>query len=183
MHTMRIYPSIRVVGVILACLAILFTLGCKNEVEQRRLDTLGRLQWSGGTENDRRVRDSLSNAVACATVRSLATPQLVDAEVWIGSLAKTNGLLSVHWISDAPYADGLMVTFGDSSQVKATFDRSGLDEIEKEARGTVLHFSEIFQKDVPEIWTRLSPTNRVRVVLTTNGKPVSNELDVRIISP
>jgi hypothetical protein len=179
---MRSFRSIGIVSAILISLAVLFALGCKSGVERRRLNTLERLNWSGGTVENRRVRDALSNAVASATARSLATPQLVDALVWIGSLEKTNGLLSVNWISDACCANGVKVLFSDSTSVNVLFDHSGLDEIEKESKGTVLHGCAISRRDAPEIWAKLAPTQRVRVVLTMNGSPVSNELDLRFFS-
>ena len=169
--------SIPLIGIV----CVLLFAGCKSDVERRRLHTLERLDWGGGTDDQRRVRDLLSNAVASATVRSLGTPLLVDASLWIGSPEKTNGFLKVDWIAATPKADGLLVLFSDSVRIGAAFDQSGIHENERLAKEMVIFNDAVFRPDAPELWARLAPTNRLRVVLTTNGKPVSNELDVRFI--
>jgi len=158
-----------------------FFTSCNSEVEQRRLHTLERLNYSVGTGELQSRRDTLSNAVFCSTAQSLKTPLLIEAILRSNSTAKTNGVIAVYWICDTPSADGILLHVPDAEPTNVRFRQDYLSQARADAKEMVQFYATIPKQDLEATWPKLIASGG-RVALATNGKPISGELNLKVVS-
>ena len=79
-------------------------VGCefKNELIEHSLE---RLNWGGGDEESRRVRDLLVEELKQSTGKSLETPALVNASFAFDLPESNTSTLELDWIASPPNAN------------------------------------------------------------------------------
>ena len=97
-----------ILRLILYFLALCLQVGCefKNEMIEHSLE---RLNWGGGDEESRRVRDLLIEELKQATSKSLETPSLVNASFAFELPESNMTNLELDWIGSPPNANGFIL--------------------------------------------------------------------------
>ena len=169
-------PNVRM-RFLIAIVLSLCVCGCqkKNRLEV----SIERLDWSGGSSDDRRVRKLLLDSLESARVASLATPALVDVAAYFKKGFEGQGALRVNWIGDKPIADGLRVNAADGAVLDFKFDPVELEYNLQVAEECVFFSSLIFaEREAPELWAKVIKGGAT-AGLIAQGAPVSNA--VRIV--
>jgi hypothetical protein len=163
------------------CAALAMLLYRGSRVENRRRHTLQALRWTTRNEELLEQQDLLPNAVARATSRSLKKPDTVYAGIWPGQRAKTNGFVLLYWVSDFPKANGLLFVVNGVPTKAAAFDTKYAEDNEKAAKEVVMFDAMLWERELQSLWSLLSTTQAIRVLLAKDGQPVSHELALRRI--
>ena len=147
---------------ILFFLALGLQFGCefKNELIEHSLE---RLNWGGGDEESRRVRDLLIEELEKATSKSLKTPALVNASFAFELPESNMSMLELDWIGSPPNANGFILELENGEQMIFSLDPDFVDLSPNE---------HAICQAVMEI--RKPSTGIVSARLTLNGKPISN---------
>ena len=97
-----------ILRLILFFLVMGLQVGCefKNELIEHSLE---RLNWGGGDEESRRVRDLLIEELEKATSKSLETPALVNASFAFDLPESNMTMLELDWIASPPNANGFIL--------------------------------------------------------------------------
>ena len=93
-----------ILRLILFFLVMGLQVGCefKNELIEHSLE---RLNWGGGDEESRRVRDLLVEELKQSTGKSLETPALVNASFAFDLPESNTTMLELDWIASPPNAN------------------------------------------------------------------------------
>lgn len=160
-------------------LALLAIPSC-NRSDPRLQTSIDGLHWSGGSANDRRVRDLLLNALQKSTTASLAKPELVSAAFRIPPVAG-KGMVEADWIGAKPDADGVRVILSGGETVDMPIGTADKNYNEKMA-ATVLIYQAVMpaEQDFPGPWAKMVADGAAKAVLTQGGKAVSNEVTLLV---
>ena len=154
-------------------------LGCNSEVEQRRQQTLERMDYGGGMAESKRAQQLIVTALEQSDPTSLESPRLVNVTMRVVPDDTKRSSLGVDWISAQPAADGIRVRFGDGSQNDIPFDDIEREYNEQEAETLVLFSGNPFvEQEYPDVWEKLLADPEAMVVLINNGEVVSNDLSI-----
>ena len=147
---------------ILFFLAMGLQVGCefKNELIEHSLE---RLNWGGGDEESRRVRDLLVEELEKATSKSLETPALVNASFAFELPESNMTMLELDWIGSPPNANGFILELENGKKMSFSLDPDFM-LVSPNEHAICQAVMEI-KKPVIEI---------VSARLTLNGKPISN---------
>jgi hypothetical protein len=151
-----------ILRLILFLLVMGLQVGCefKNELIEHSLE---RLNWGGGDEESRRVRDLLVEELEKATSKSLKTPALVNAS-FVFELPESNmTMLELDWIGSPPNANGFILELENGEEMSFSLDPNFVDLSPNE---------HAICQAVMEI--KKPSTGIVSARLTLNGKPISN---------
>jgi hypothetical protein len=150
------------IRLILLFLALGLHIGCefKNELIEHSLD---RLNWGGGDEESRRVRDLLIEELKQATSKSLETPALVNASFAFELPESNTSMLKLDWIGSPPNANGVILALENGEEMSFSLDPDFIDVTPNE------HAICQAVMDINKPSTRI-----VSARLTLNGKPISN---------
>ena len=160
-------------------LCVFTILGCNSEVEQRRQQTLERMNYGGGTAESKRVQQLIVTALEQSDPTSLESPRLVNVTMRVVPDDTKRSSLGVDWISAQPAADGIRVRFGDGSQSDLPFDDIEREYNEQEAEALVLFSGNPFvEQEHPDVWEKLLADHEAMVMLINNGEVVSNDLSI-----
>jgi len=137
-------------------------IGCefKDELIEHSLE---RLNWGGGDEESRRVRDLLIEELKKATTKSLETPALVNASFAFELPESNTTMLELDWIGSPPNANGFILELENGEEMSFSLDPDFVDLSPNE---------HAICQAVMEI--KKPSTGIVSVRLTLNGKPISN---------
>ena len=137
-------------------------VGCefKDELIEHSLE---RLNWGGGDEESRRVRDLLIEELKKATTKSLETPALVNASFAFELPESNMTMLELDWIGSPPNANGFILELENGEEMSFSLDPDFVDLSPNE---------HAICQAVMEI--KKPSTGIVSVRLTLNGKPISN---------
>ncbi|MBT3567522.1 MAG: hypothetical protein HN494_01635 [Opitutae bacterium] len=137
-------------------------IGCefKDELIEHSLE---RLNWGGGDEESRRVRDLLIEELKKATTKSLETPALVNASFAFELPESNMTMLELDWIGSPPNANGFILELENGEEMSFSLDPDFVDLSPNE---------HAICQAVMEI--KKPSTGIVSVRLTLNGKPISN---------
>ena len=151
-----------ILRLILLFLALGLHIGCefKNELIEHSLE---RLNWGGGDEESRRVRDLLIEELNQSTSKSLETPVLVNASFAFELPESNTTMLELDWIASPPNANGVILALENGEEMTFTLDSDFIDVTPNE---------HAICQAVMEI--NKPSTGIVSVRLTLNGKPISN---------
>ena len=164
---------VAVASVVLACAAHFYPIW---ELESRRRRTLDYLSWSGGTDADREIRDKLMTAVASSTSSSLQTPRIVLATT--GEHRDLGYVVTVDWVSHAPIADGVQITFQDGTTSNVKFIEEFVTLNDSYAKDVVLFIGSVYRDEFPPPANRTN-VNDVALVALLSGETVcSNRVAV-----
>ena len=164
---------IAVASVVLACGAHFYSIW---ELQSRRRHTLDRLSWSGGTGAARERRYRLVEAVASSTRSSLQTPRLILATV--GEHRDLGYVVIVDWVSHAPIADGVQITFQDGATSNVKFIEEFVTANDFHAKDMVLFIGAVYRDEFPRPANRTN-VNDVALVALLSGETVcSNRVAV-----
>ena len=143
-------------------LALGLQFGCefKNELIEHSLE---RLNWGGGDEESRRVRDLLIEELEKATSKSLETPALVNASFAFELPESNMTMLELDWIGPPPNANGFILELENGEEMSFSLDPNFVYLSPNE---------HAICQAVMEI--RKPSTGIVSARLTLNGKPISN---------
>ncbi len=147
---------------ILLFLALGLHIGCefKNELIEHSLE---RLNWGGGDEESRRVRDLLIEELKQSTGKSLETPALVNASFAFDLPESNTTMLELDWIASPPNANGFILELENGEEMSFSLDPDFVDLSPNE---------HAICQAVMEIKKPLMGIVSAR--LTLNGKPISN---------
>ena len=151
-----------ILRLILFFLVMGLQVGCefKNELIEHSLE---RLNWGGGDEESRRVRDLLIEELKQSTGKSLETPSLVNASFAFDLPESNTTMLELDWIASPPNANGFILELENGEEMSFSLDPDFVDLSPNE--------NAICQA-VMEIKKPLMGIVSAR--LTLNGKPISN---------
>ena len=137
-------------------------VGCefKNELIEHSLE---RLNWGGGDEESRRVRDLLIEELKQSTGKSLETPALVNASFALDLPESNTTMLELDWIASPPNANGFILELENGEEMSFSLDPDFVDLSPNE---------HAICQAVMEIKKPLMGIVSAR--LTLNGKPISN---------
>ena len=137
-------------------------VGCefKNELIEHSLE---RLNWGGGDEESRRVRDLLIEELKQSTGKSLETPSLVNASFAFDLPESNTSMLELDWIASPPNANGFILELENGEEMSFSLDPDFVDLSPNE---------HAICQAVMEIKKPLMGIVSAR--LTLNGKPISN---------
>ena len=137
-------------------------VGCefKNELIEHSLE---RLNWGGGDEESRRVRDLLIEELKQSTGKSLETPALVNASFAFDLPESNTTMLELDWIASPPNANGFILELENGEEMSFCLDPDFVDLSPNE---------HAICQAVMEIKKPLMGIVSAR--LTLNGKPISN---------
>ena len=137
-------------------------VGCefKNELIEHSLE---RLNWGGGDEESRRVRDLLIEELKQSTGKSLETPALVNASFAFDLPESNTTMLGLDWIASPPNANGFILELENGEEMSFSLDPDFVDLSPNE---------HAICQAVMEIKKPLMGIVSAR--LTLNGKPISN---------
>lgn len=147
---------------ILFFLALGLQFGCefKNELIEHSLE---RLNWGGGDEESRRVRDLLIEELEKATSKSLETPALVNASFAFELPESSMTMLEMDWIGSPPNANGFILELENGEKMSFSLDPDFM---------LVSPNEHAICQAVMEI--KKPSTEIFSARLTLNGKPISN---------
>jgi len=147
---------------ILYFLTLGLQIGCefKNELIEHSLE---RLNWGGGDEESRRVRDLLIEELEKATSKSLETPALVNASFAFELPESNTTMLELDWIGFPPNANGFILELENGEEMSFSLDSDFVDVTPNE---------HAICQAVMEI--KKPSTRIVSAMLTFNDKPISN---------
>jgi len=151
-----------ILRLILFFLVMGLKVGCefRNELIENSLE---RLNWGGGDEESRRVRDLLIEELKQSTGKSLETPALVNASFAFDLPESNTTMLELDWIASPPNANGFILELENGEEMSFSLDPDFVDLSPNE--------HDICQA-VMEIKKPLMGIVSAR--LTLNGKPISN---------
>ena len=151
-----------ILRLILFFLVMGFQVGCefKNELIEHSLE---RLNWGGGDEESRRVRDLLIEELKQSTGKSLETPALVNASFAFDLPESNTTMLELDWIASPPNANGFILELENGEEMSFSLDPDFVDLSPNE---------HAICQAVMEIKKPLMGIVSAR--LTLNGKPISN---------
>ena len=151
-----------ILRLILFFLVMGLQVGCefKNELIEHSLE---RLNWGGGDEESRRVRDLLVEELKQSTGKSLETPALVNASFAFDLPESNTSMLELDWISSPPNANGFILELENGEEMSFSLDPDFVDLSPNE---------HAICQAVMEIKKPLMGIVSAR--LTLNGKPISN---------
>ncbi len=137
-------------------------VGCefKNELIENSLE---RLNWGGGDEESRRVRDLLIEELKQSTGKSLETPALVNASFAFDLPESNTTMLELDWIASPPNANGFILELENGEEMSFSLDPDFVDLSPNEH--TICQAVMEIKKPLMGI---------VSARLTLNGKPISN---------
>ena len=137
-------------------------VGCefKNELIEHSLE---RLNWGGGDEESRRVRDLLIEELKQSTGKSLETPALVNASFAFDLPESNTTMLELDWIASPPNANGFILELENGEEMSFSLDPDFVDLSPNE---------HAICQAVMEIKKPLMGIVSAR--LTLNAKPISN---------
>ncbi len=165
---MRLLPLLMLIISVSAC-------SDSGSLEQRRLLTIERMQYTGATPDDQRVQKLILTALQLADAQSLNSPQLINIKMRIFHDDSNRGSLGVDWISSEPFATGIRVQFSDGTTSDIHFDRVELDYNNNEAKSLILFAGNPFvEREYPKTWEHLLSDQEARIVLIAQNKPISN---------
>ena len=143
-------------------LALGLQFGCefKNELIEHSLE---RLNWGGGDEESRRVRDLLIEELKQSTGKSLETPALVNASFAFDLPESNTTMLELDWIASPPNANGFILELENGEEMSFSLDPDFVDLSPNE---------HAICQAVMEIKKPLMGIVSAR--FTLNGKPISN---------
>mgnify|MGYP007060104558 FL=1 len=148
---------------ILYFLTLGLQVGCefKNEMIEHSLE---RLNWGGGDEESRRVRDLLIEELKQATSKSLETPSLVNASFAFELPESNMTMLELDWVASPPNANGFILALENGEKMSFSLDPDFV---------LVSPNEHAICQAVMEI--KKPSTGIVSARLTLNGKPISNQ--------
>jgi hypothetical protein len=151
-----------ILRLILFFLVMGLQVGCefKNELIEHSLE---RLNWGGGDEESRRVRDLLIEELKQSTGKSLETPSLVNASFAFDLPESNTSMLELDWIASPPNANGFILELENGEEMSFSLDPDFVDLSPNE---------HAICQAVMEIKKPLMGIVSAR--LTLNGKPISN---------
>ena len=151
-----------ILRLILFFLVVGLQVGCefKNELIEHSLE---RLNWGGGDEESRRVRDLLVEELKQSTGKSLETPALVNASFAFDLPESNTRMLELDWIASTPNANGFILELENGEEMSFSLDPDFVDLSPNE---------HAICQAVMEIKKPLMGIVSAR--LTLNGKPISN---------
>ena len=151
-----------ILRLILFFLVMGLQVGCefKNELIEHSLE---RLNWGGGDEESRRVRDLLIEELKQSTGKSLETPSLVNASFAFDLPESNTSMLELDWIASPPNANGFILELENGEEMSFSLDPDFVDLSPNE---------HAICQAVMEIKKPLMGIFSAR--LTLNGKPISN---------
>ena len=151
-----------ILRLILFFLVMGLQVGCefKNELIEHSLE---RLNWGGGDEESRRVRDLLIEELKQSTGKSLETPSLVNASFAFDLPESNTTMLELDWIASPPNANGFILELENGEEMSFSLDPDFVDLSPNE---------HAICQAVMEIKKPLMGIFSAR--LTLNGKPISN---------
>ena len=151
-----------ILRLILFFLVMGLQVGCefKNELIEHSLE---RLNWGGGDEESRRVRDLLIEELKQSTGKSLETPALVNASFALDLPESNTTMLELDWIASPPNANGFILELENGEEMSFSLDPDFVDLSPNE---------HAICQAVMEIKKPLMGIVSAR--LTLNGKPISN---------
>ena len=151
-----------ILRLILFFLVMGLQVGCefKNELIEHSLE---RLNWGGGDEESRRVRDLLIEELKQSTGKSLETPALVNASFAFDLPESNTSMLELDWIASPPNANGFILELENGEEMSFSLDPDFVDLSPNE---------HAICQAVMEIKKPLMGIVSAR--LTLNGKPISN---------
>lgn len=151
-----------ILRLILFFLVMGLQVGCefKNELIEHSLE---RLNWGGGDEESRRVRDLLVEELKQSTGKSLETPALVNASFAFDLPESNTSMLELDWIASPPNANGFILELENGEEMSFSLDPDFVDLSPNE---------HAICQAVMEIKKPLMGIVSAR--LTLNGKPISN---------
>lgn len=151
-----------ILRLILFFLVMGLQVGCefKNELIEHSLE---RLNWGGGDEESRRVRDLLVEELKQSTGKSLETPALVNASFAFDLPKSNTSMLELDWIASPPNANGFILELENGEEMSFSLDPDFVDLSPNE---------HAICQAVMEIKKPLMGIVSAR--LTLNGKPISN---------
>ncbi len=151
-----------ILRLILFFLVMGLQVGCefKNELIENSLE---RLNWGGGDEESRRVRDLLIEELKQSTGKSLETPVLVNASFAFDLPESNTTMLELDWIASPPNANGFILELENGEEMSFSLDPDFVDLSPNE---------HAICQAVMEIKKPLMGIVSAR--LTLNGKPISN---------
>jgi hypothetical protein len=179
---MRFRYRLRTLLLVVTSVAIL--LGCGSyfysihELESRRKHTLERLGWSGVDDRHRNVRNRLVKAVQASTRFSLQKPELVA--VFAQKHRDLGYVVVASWISHAPIADGMQITFSDGSESNIGLWEPWLEENESTSDRGVLFQGSVYRDEFPAPANRTELNDLVSVALLSGDSICSNSLPVDV---
>ena len=150
---LRLIPFFLVMGLQVGC-------EFKNELIEHSLE---RLNWGGGDEESRRVRDLLIEELKQSTGKSLETPALVNASFAFDLPESNTTMLELDWIASPPNANGFILELENGEEMSFSLDPDFVD-LSPNEHAICQAVMEI-KKPLMEI---------VSARLTLNGKPISN---------
>ena len=115
-----------ILRLILFFLVMGLQVGCefKNELIEHSLD---RLNWGGGDEESRRVRDLLIEELKQSTGKSLETPALVNASFAFDLPESNTTMLELDWIASPPNANGFILELENGEEMSFSLDPDFVD--------------------------------------------------------
>lgn len=152
-----------ILRLILYFLTLGLQVGCefKNELIEHSLE---RLNWGGGDEESRRVRDLLIEELRQATSKSLETPALVNASFAFELPESNMTMLELDWVASPPNANGFILALENGEKMSFSLDPDFV---------LVSPNEHAICQAVMEI--KKPSTGIVSARLTLNGKPISNQ--------
>ena len=115
-----------ILRLILFFLVMGLQVGCefKNELIEHSLE---RLNWGGGDEESRRVRDLLIEELKQSTGKSLETPALVNASFAFDLPESNTSTLELDWIASPPNANGFILELENGEEMSFSLDPNFVD--------------------------------------------------------
>ena len=115
-----------ILRLILFFLVMGLQVGCefKNELIEHSLE---RLNWGGGDEESRRVRDLLVEELKQSTGKSLETPALVNASFAFDLPESNTSMLELDWIASPPNANGFILELENGEEMSFSLDPDFVD--------------------------------------------------------
>jgi hypothetical protein len=148
-----------------------------SALDQRRLHTLERMDWSGGTAEDQRVREVVVAALERANDATLRRPQLINVTMVSFPDGSGRDHVRLNWIAADPDAEGVRIRFSDGPPSDITFAPVEVAYNRQEARDMVLYTNVLFiGRENPDVWSRLRSDEDAAVLLTRGGAVVSNQM-------
>ncbi len=177
---MRLRFRIRTLLLLIAAASVVLACGVHFypiwELQSRRQHTLDGLNWSGGTDEAREIRDKLVQAVASSTNSSLQKPKLVCANVT--EHRELGYCVTADWVSRTPIADGLQITFHDGSTSNVKFIDAFVAYNESNAQEMVLFQGSVYRDEFPIPANRTDVSDVASIVLLSGGRVCSNRVSV-----
>jgi hypothetical protein len=161
------------VACVLPCLQYLYS---RYELQSRRRQTLQGLNWSGGTEADRLLVDRAREALRASTYSSLHKPKLVTVSAFEDP--DRSYCVVVDWISQAPNADGIQITFTDGTTTNIRLNEAYLSHNQSTSSEVVLFQGVVRRNELPTPANQKTLDDLVTVALLSGDRVCSNSLPV-----